>query len=244
MLDANGVAEVLQRYTCMNEAAMTIARGARTVAPALLALAITSVATNAHADENRRGLQLEGMIGGAGCLPGRAPCRHDDAILRGGTKPSFAAGVALGARPFRWLMVGGLYRWGMFNPDYRTGDGVDYAWGGQHTVAAMIRPILPVWRFDLGLNLAPGYARQVFRRNAGRDKDYSQGFAFLGGPVVDLYLGERFFLGAEVDFIFNSQQKACEVRDGDTECFRVGDRTTLTPTHQVLFGLHLGATFF
>jgi hypothetical protein len=204
--------------------------------------AVLATAPEAHADENRRGLQLEGMIGGSGCLPGRTPCRQDQAVLSGGTKPSFGVGAALGARPFRWLLIGGMYRWGMFNPDYRT-DTDAYTWGGQHTIAALIRPIIPIWRFDLGLNIAPGFGRQVYRRETGRDRDYSQGFAFLTGPTVDVFLTDRFFLGAEVDFIFNTQKKVCEVRDGDKTCFQVGDRPTLAPTHQVLFGLHLGGTF-
>jgi hypothetical protein len=196
-----------------------------------------------RADENRRGLQVEGMIGAAACIPGRAPCRQDADAFDGFTRPSFGTGVAIGARPFRWFMIGALYRWGMFHPDYVTGDGVDYEWGGQHTVALMLRPILPIWRFDLGFNIAPGYARQVFRRELGSDRDYSQGFAMLLGPTVDVYLTDRFFLGAEADLILNTQDKICLHRGGETRCFDDGDEASLTPTHQVLFGLHLGWTF-
>ena len=211
--------------------------------PTFTSLCTFAYVATAHADENRRGLQVEGMIGGSACIPGRAPCRQDQELLDGFTKPSFGTGAAIGARPVRWFMIGALYRWGMFHPDYDGVDGDVYRWGGQHTVALMLRPILPIWRFDLGLNIAPGYARQVFRRAEGRDRDYSQGFAMLVGPTVDVYLGERFFLGAEVDFIFNTQEKVCQRRGDDTQCFDAGDTLTLTPTHQALFGLHFGWTF-
>jgi hypothetical protein len=199
-----------------------------------------ALSSTANADENRRGLQLEGMIGGAGCIPGRAPCHQDNDVLDGKTLPSFGVGGAIGIRPVKWFMIGALYRWGMFHPGYSTGDGVDYTWGGQHTVALMLRPIIPIWRFDLGLNIAPGFGRQVFRREEGKDRDYSQGFAFLVGPVLDIFVTDNFFLGAEVDFIFNTQAKVCQRRGGDTTCFRESDQPTLTPTHQVLFGIHLG----
>lgn len=215
----------------------------RAVLPAFAMLLTATFAGTAHADENRRGLQIEGMIGGSACLPGRAPCRHDGDTFDGFTKPSFGTGVSIGFRPVKWFMIGGLYRWGMFNPDY-DGMDVDYSWGGQHTAALMLRPIIPIWRFDLGVNIAPGYARQVFRRNDG-GRDYSQGFAMLVGPVLDVYLTDRFFLGAEVDFIFNTQEKVCERRGDDTTCFKVADDDDikLTPTHQALFGLHFGWTF-
>jgi hypothetical protein len=211
----------------------------RSLLPTIVALLCTFLyAGMARADENRRGLQVEGMIGGSACLPGRAPCKQDQDTFDGFTKPSFGTGVAIGFRPVRWFMIGGLYRWGMFHPDY---DGVEYSWGGQHTAALMLRPIIPIWRFDLGFNIAPGYARQVFRRDDG-GRDYSQGFAMLIGPVLDVYVTDRFFIGAEVDFIFNTQETVCRREGGDTTCSK-GPDLALTPTHQALFGLHLGWTF-
>jgi hypothetical protein len=202
-----------------------------------------ALSSTANAEPNRRGLQIEGMVGGAACLPGRAPCRQENDILDGRTRPSFGIGGAIGIRPVKWFMIGALYRWGMFHPGYSTEDGVDYKWGGQHTVALMLRPIIPIWRFDLGLNIAPGFGRQVFRRDQGRDRDYSQGFAFLVGPVLDIFVTDNFFLGAEVDFVLNTQSKVCQRRGEDVTCIRKPDGPMLTPTHQVLFGLHLGGTF-
>jgi hypothetical protein len=213
----------------------------------LLALAIGTTAF-ARPDEasaiepNRRGGQAEGMIGGAACIPGHAPCHQSELLFDGTTLPSFGTGFAIGARPVRWFMLGGIYRFGMFNPRYDVGDGPDYRWAGQHTVGFLMRPILPIWRFDLGFNIAPGYSRQIFRLDAGHDRDISQGFAMLIGPTFDIFLTTNFFIGAGVDFIFNTQRKSCQVRGGATMC-SVNSQRRIAPTHQVLFGLRLGGTF-
>lgn len=198
--------------------------------------------SEAAAETERRGLQVEGMIGGAACLPGRAPCRQHGLLLDGRTRPSFATGASLGFRPVKWFMIGGLYRLGMLNPDYRVDTGSSYRWAAQHTFALMFRPILPIWRFDLGFNIAPGFGRQVFRMHGGTGRVVSQGFSFLVGPTVDLYVTRRVFLGGEVDFIFNTQKKVCEHHDSATTCTTDPERR-ITPTHQVLFGLHMGMTF-
>lgn len=189
----------------------------------------------------RYGIQLEGMIGGAGCMPGRAPCHYDRTLISGRTEPSFGVGATLGWRATRWLLLGGLYRLGMFDPDY-VGRGVDYSFAAQHTVAALIRPILPIWRLDLGLSLAPGYSRQVFRYEGSSSRDYSQGFAMMVGPTIDVWLGRRFFLGAEIDFIFNTQRRVCRQR-GESESCVVSPVRQVAPTHQTVFGVHLGGTF-
>lgn len=202
-----------------------------------------ATASEARADEDRRGLQIEGMVGVAGCLDGRVACHQSTEVLGGRLRPSFGTGFTAGFR-LRWLLVGGLYRWGMFNPDYSRPAELDYDWGGQHTMAALLRPILPLWRFDLGLNLAPGFSRQVFGRGLTGDRDYAQGFAFLVGPTVTFYLSEHMFIGAEAEVIFNAQRRACQRRDGANACFRVGsDTPALGPTHQIMGGIVLGATF-
>ena len=190
---------------------------------------------------DRRGFQLEGMIGGAGCLPGRAPCRYQTDLFSGYTQPSLGVGATLGWRAQRWFFLGAMYRLGMFHPNY---DGPDsnYRYGAQHTVALVLRPILPIWRFDLGLNIAPGYARQVFRYDRSSDRDWSQGFSMMVGPTIDVFITDRFFLGAEVDFIFNTQRRVCMERGDAQLCANSAERQ-VAPTHQALFGLHLGGTF-
>lgn len=193
------------------------------------------------AEPERNGVQLEGMIGGAACIPGRAPCRYDTDLFSGYTQPSFGTGVTLGWRARRWLLLGTAYRLGMFQPNY-DGPDSDYRYAAQHTVAVVLRPIIPVWRFDLGFNIAPGFARQVFRYDGSSDRDYSQGFAMMVGPTIDLFLTRRFFIGAEVDFIFNTQRRVCMQR-GDTQVCETNPERQVAPTHQALFGLHLGGTF-
>ena len=199
-------------------------------------------AGQAEARPNKRGFQLEGMIGGAACMPGRAPCRQNETLFNGYTRPSFGTGGALGFRPVKWFMVGGIYRFGLFHPVYKTDDDSNYKWAGQHTVGLLFRPILPLGRLDLGLNLAPAYSRQIFRLNQGSDRDLSQGFAFLVGPTLDVFITDNFFLGAGVDFVFNSQKKVCQSREGVTTCTTKPVRM-VAPTHQVLFGLRVGGTF-
>src|ERR1041384_6267188 len=83
---------------------------------AALAPAAAWSADASAAEPNRRGGQIEGMIGATACIPGRAPCRHDDTVLDGVTRPSFGTGVALAARPVKWFMLGVIYRYGMFDP--------------------------------------------------------------------------------------------------------------------------------
>jgi hypothetical protein len=209
---------------------------------ALVLAAAGMASATAQAKPNKRGGQVEGMIGGSGCIPGRAPCRHDEAVFRGGTQPSFGTGAALAWRPVKFFMLGGIYRFGMFNPVFETDDGESYPWAAQHTIGFLMRPILPLGRVDLGFNFAPSFGRQVFKLSRGNDRDMSQGFAMLLGPNLDIFVTDHFFLGAGVDFIFNTQKKVCSTRSGVTDCTTRPFRD-IAPTHQVLFGLRLGGTF-
>lgn len=188
----------------------------------------------------RRGIQIEGMIGGAGCIPGRAPCRYQGELFSGYTQPSLGVGGTLGWRARKWFLIGAMYRLGMFTPNY-DGENSNYRYAAQHTVALVLRPILPIWRFDLGLNVAPGYSRQVFRYDRSKDRDWTQGFSMMVGPTIDVFITDRFFLGAEVDFIFNTQRRVC-IERGDTQQCANDPARPLAPTHQALFGLHLGGT--
>ena len=65
--------------------------------------------------------------------------------------------------------------------------GSSYNVAYQHSAFFLLKPILPIWRIDLGLDLGPGFSRQVFRMKNG-DKDFSQGFAFLIGPSIDFWV--------------------------------------------------------
>ncbi|MCR9159185.1 MAG: hypothetical protein ACE37F_09300 [Nannocystaceae bacterium] len=215
---------------------------ARTTLPSLAlgaaAAALALAPSTADAKPARSGIQVEGLIGGSNCIPGRADCTPDSDTLNGTTRGAVGGGVLLGWRALRWMTLGVAYRGGMFRPDYELQFDNAYARGSQHSVFAVARPTIPIWRFDLGLNVAPGYSRQIFRYEGG-DQDFTQGFAFMTGPVVDVYLTQRFFLGFEADFIFNAHRDVCNVRGSSTECVRYEERYP-NPVHQAIYGLHIG----
>lgn len=209
-----------------------------TLLPVSLGLFPTSVA--AKPDVAREGLQIEGLIGGSNCLPGRAACRSDNPRLSGVTRGAIGGGAAVGWRAWPFLFVGVMYRGGMFRPDYELVDGRRYGSGVQHSAFVVARASIPIWRFDLGLSVAPGYSHQTFRYEGGA-RDYTQGFALAVGPVVDIFVARHLFVGFEADFIFNAHRRVCEVRSGSTACTTSRDRYP-TPVHQAIYGLHVGFT--
>lgn len=209
------------------------------LAPALALSAVCLASARADAEPPRReGLQVEGLIGGSNCLPGRASCTPNNATLSGTTRGAVGGGALLGWRARRWMTLGVAYRGGMFRPDYELDYANNYTHGAQHSVFGVFRPTIPIWRLDLGVNVAPGYSRQIFRYNNG-DQDFTQGFAFMTGPVIDLYLTKRFFLGFEADFIFNAHKNVCNVRGNSTNCVHYESRYP-NPVHQAVYGLHIG----
>ena len=210
------------------------------VASAVLAalLSLYTTVVEARPNVHREGVQVEGLIGGSNCMPGLAACEANNAVLSGATRGSVGGGVALGWRARPWVLVGAMYRGGMFRPDYEIVGFDSYQGAAQHSVYAVLRPILPVWRFDLGVNLAPGYSRQVFWYG-GATRDYTQGFSFAVGPVVDLYVGKHVFLGFEADFLLNAHRRVCAQRSDGTVCVEHETRYR-NPVHQAIYGLHIG----
>ncbi len=207
-----------------------------------LVAALTPAAALARPKVDRRGGQAAGWLGASACLPSKAPCARDAADVAdpGRTRLSFGGGAELG---FRWrhVFLGAAYDLGFLRPDYEIVNAPSYKRAYQHSVFAVVRPILPVWRLDLGVDLGPGFSRQTFVRQDGT-KEFSQGFAFKLGPNVSLFVTRRFFLGARMSFILNAHGKAC-ADDGNTRvCSSIGadDRAGV---HQLLFGIHLGGTF-
>jgi hypothetical protein len=230
-------------------AVMRTAHSSFAAAPLLItllaALAVPEVAS--AADIKRRGGQAEGTFGASLCIPGKGECKSADTVS-GKTGPSFGMGFLIGFRPIRSLLIGGAYNLGFFNPDYRVGGDDLYKSAYQNSLFAVIRGILPIWRMDLGLEVAPGWSRQTFR---ARDtsvlnpisKTYSQGFALKLAPVVDFFITRRFFIGAKVDFIFNFHKQTCvEFQGGSRECGEASDYKQAS-VHQMLVGFHLGSTF-
>ncbi|MFZ6179896.1 hypothetical protein [Nannocystis pusilla] len=215
---------------------------------ALCALAATftlSVATSARAaDVKRRGGQAEMMIGGSLCIPSRTGCKSTDEIV-GRTLPSFGMGFTLGFRPIRALMIGAAYNVGFFNADYQTATTDAYRASYQNSFFAVIRGILPIWRIDLGLEIGPGFSRQVFNARGGvlpYDRQFSQGFALKTAPSIDFFVTQRFFLGGKIDFIWNFHREVCTAEGGNRACFKRDDNDQAS-VHQMIVGFHLGTTF-
>ncbi|MCA9714928.1 MAG: hypothetical protein KC468_09595 [Myxococcales bacterium] len=228
---------------------------------AALVYALPAGEAAAKPNVKRKGGQAEVTFGGSLCIPSAADCGSADDVV-GKTGPGIGLGVTLGYRPHRSFFFGAAYNLGFFNPDYRLTEPLDanmldiYKNAYQNSVFGVLRGILPLWRFDLGIELAPGWSRQTFNiGDAGYrieldsgevvsvTKEYSQGFALKTAPVIDIYITRQLFLGAKLDFIWNFHGKVCFQHDegSTTTCYdREGNQASV---HQMIFGLHIGGTF-
>ena len=191
-------------------------------------------------DRGRRGVQLEFQAGATACMPSNGACGIGGTGLGGATLPSFGMGINVGWRVNPFFMVGGGYRFGMFHLGSDLQD-AGYQFAHQNSFYALARPIFPVSRVDIGIDLGAGYSIQIFERS-GDNRTYSQGFSLLLGPTIDVFLTDRFFIGAKVDFLLNAHFRRCEVSDGSTSCASPG-ATDIAPVHQVIYGVHVGGTF-
>ena len=201
------------------------------------------LSSTAEAAPARSGAQLEGSVGASVCIPGRADCTRSALPVTGRMQPSFGGGVAVGARPRPWIAFMAMYRAGMFDPDYVDIDGDVLEYVLQHTAGVGVRPILPIWRFDLGLQLGAAYSRQTAGyREPGR-RDYTQGFSIVTGVTVDLFVTDHVFVGAGADMIFDIHGVSCRRTSSTTTCGRASELSSFTPNHQLLFGLRVGTTF-
>ncbi len=215
-------------------------------AAAVLVTAGLSSTAEARPNIKRKGGQYGIIFGGAACVPGKAECTRDSVTdggvtIDGRTRPSFGMGGELGYRFNRFVFAGAAYNLGLFDTSYEVAGAENYRRGYQNSVFGVVRPTLPVWRFDFGLGLGPGFSRQTFVRENG-DKDYSQGFAFKLAPTVDVFLARRVFIGAKLDLILNAHGRTCRQAGNTTTCTDTGS-TDLAPVHQMVFGLHVGGTF-
>jgi len=224
----------------------------RVALPALALASGLALTQTAEAKPNvtRRGGQWGVMLGGSACIPGQSKCRRDDIqdggiTIDGKTKPSFGLGAELGYRLKPWMYIGAQYNLGFFNTEYEITGANGYKRAYQHSIYGVVRPILPVWRFDFGLGVGPGFSRQAFTVSGGgkKDKDYSQGFSFLISPSIDIWVARRIFIGAKVDLLLNGHGKLCRDRDNTTTCQKRPADRDIAMVHQTIFGLHIGGTF-
>jgi len=218
------------------------------LAPLVLCTAFAALAASpaeAHTRKsapNRRGAQAEVVFGASACIPGQGDCR-DDTDMSGRTAPLVGLGLNLGWRASRNFFVGGGYSVGWFQPEYEIqGDRV-YARAYQNSLFVVLRAIIPLWRFDFGAELSPGWSRQVFVLDAGNDDAiYSQGFALRPGLSADLWLSRHLFVGAKIDTILNFHSSACLRTKGGFSCEIKSDNRQAR-VNQLIAGIHLGGTF-
>jgi hypothetical protein len=210
---------------------------------AFTAILVGLLSTTAEAAPARSGAQLEGSVGASVCIEGRVDCTRTALPVSGRMQPSFGGGVAVGARPRPWIAFMALYRAGLFDPDYVDMNGEVLEYVQQHTAGVAVRPILPLWRFDLGVQLGAGYSRQTAGyREPGR-RDYTQGFSIITGVTVDYFVTDHVFAGVGADMIFDIHGVLCRRTNSTTTCGRSLDPFAFTPNHQLLFGLRVGTTF-
>lgn len=223
-------------------------RLAKQLSPVLAAGALILTASAAHAappNLQRKGGQWGITFGGSACIPGKADCQRDEVLdggitIDGKSQPSFGMAAEIGYRFNKFVFLGAAYDFGLFNTDYEVGIGEGFKRGYQNSVFAVVRPSLPLWRFDFGLGLGPGFSRQTYRYE-NRDKDYTQGFAWLFSPSIDFFVARTVFIGAKADIILNAHNRTCQRRGDTTTCID-GDNT-LGRVHQTIFGLHVGGVF-
>ena len=216
----------------------------RTTAAIALAVAlVVGVPASARAEPQRIGAQVEAFGGAAFCIDGRADCDREALPVRGDMQPSFGGGLAIGGRPRPWIALLAIYRAGLFDPDYIDVEGEVLDRVVQHTIAAAVRPVLPVWRFDLGFTFGVGYSYQGADYHEPGRRDFTQGVTFIGGLTFDGFFTDHLFAGVGVDVLANIHGAVCRRTNTASSCSTVVPDIAFTPNHQVIFGLRIGSTF-
>ena len=198
--------------------------------------------TLAEAHEPKRsGGQAEFLLGGADCIPAKGECESE--VDDGGTKGSAGFAVDLGWRAHKAFFLGAGYTVAGFTPTWRTDNGLRaFSNAHQQGVFAVFRAYIPIWRIDIGLELSPGWSRQLFVAKADKMRTFSHGFALRPGLSVDFRLLERLFIGARVDFLLAFHTRYC-TRLGNSRTCSSDRIVRQMPVHQVIAGLHFGVNF-
>jgi hypothetical protein len=188
----------------------------------------------------RKGGQAEIMAGASACIPGKGECKADGL---GKTAPSFGMAFDVGWRAHPAFFLGAGYGVGWFNPTWQTATGQrEFRNAYQQGVFGILRAYIPVWRIDIGFELAPGWSRQTFVSVGGGTKTYSQGFALRPGLSLDIWVGRHVFFGAKVDTIFNFHNELCQKTSSSRMC-DIGDNHRQSRVHQLIGGVHIGGSF-
>ncbi|PRQ02700.1 hypothetical protein [Enhygromyxa salina] len=187
----------------------------------------------------RKGGQAEVMVGASACIPGKGECTADGL---GETAPSVGMALDIGWRAHPAFFIGGGYSVGWFNPTWQGAGAREFRSAHQQGVFGILRAYIPIWRIDIGFELAPGWSRQAFVAASGGSRTYSQGFALRPGLSLDIWLGRRVFVGAKVDFTFNFHGEVCEKTRGERVC-TIERELRQSRVHQLIGGVHVGGSF-
>ncbi len=197
--------------------------------------------TAADAKPERRGGQVDIVLGGSGCIPARGDCKFNN----GETLTKGSAGLAfdIGWRAHRAFFMGAGYTIGWFTPTWEleaTGAKA-YKAAYNQGVFAVLRAYIPIWRIDIGLEVSPGWTQTTFVGESSDTRNLSRGFALRPGLSLDFRLGKHLFLGARIDVLLNFHTGFC-TKNGSRDC---GPQPTIpqVPIHQVIGGIHFGANF-
>jgi hypothetical protein len=204
----------------------------------LVALALPTEA-QARNKPKRRGGQAEVMVGASSCIPGKGDCKDE---TYGSSKPSVGMAFDIGWRAHPAFFLGAGYGIGWFNPTWETDAGRQFRTAYNQGVFGILRAYIPIWRIDIGFELAPGWSRQTFVSKGGGSRNYSQGFALRPGLSLDIWLGKHFFIGGKLDFIFNFHNETCLKTKTMRDC-SIGDDFRQTRVHQLIGGVHVGGSF-
>lgn len=192
----------------------------------------------------RRGIYSSLTLGLASCMEGRnnAKCGGP---LEADTKPSFGLTKEVGFR-IPWVLVGASYSLGFVRPSWRgvSSDLVDLKVGYQHSLLAVIRPTLPIWRVDLGFNFAPGWSRQVFKADKFSNRSYTQGFALGLGFVASVNITRGWIVGLRWDTIRNYHSKGCLLNENTDKICRDLDDKMPSALNMGMTGIFMSHRWF
>lgn len=171
----------------------------------------------------RQGMYSSLTLGLASCMEGRSgtPCKSPKVVGEQiKTKSGFGFTKEIGYR-IPWVFFGGSYTLGFLRPSFTPAISglVKVKSMYQHSLLAVIRPTVPIWRVDLGFSISPGWSRQVIRGPEWSDKVYTQGFALGLGFVAALNITQKWLIGFRWDTIQNYHGKICaKTADVDKNC--------------------------
>ena len=212
---------------------------------ALALAAALSLPATAHARKGkdnkpkRKGGQAEVMVGASACVPGKGECKADGL---GKTAPLVGMAIDIGWRAHPAFFIGAGYGIGWFNPTWQLDGQREYRNAFGQGVFGILRGYVPIWRIDIGFEVAPGWSRQTFVSDGGRGRTYSQGFALRPGLSLDIWLGKHVFIGGKLDFMFNFHNELCQKTESSRICDIEND-VRQARVHQLIGGVHVGGSF-